>query len=984
MTSLIRIELPLGQLGRLTGQTETLPPVDGQGSTAGRALEAPQVAAEIGDPVPIVFCRWRGTLPAGQRGGVTITPPATDGSFSNNSAGAVTARYQLLLSEGKLGGIQVRDVFQSGNRVGALTQAYGRRAGSWGPDYSMIPWGPNPAPLAPLFVGTGQGRFDDVTMGAFSITCAAGDETWRRQVHLFIREGMEVDRLIEEDRGPSDNLADLVVWALLRSGRVSAQLVDRAAMLTAAEFLNKNTLGFDGVIREPLGLLDWLTEVLPHYILRLVRSRGVYRLRPLLPTTETGDIDTGEIEWSRTFTVADIDVTSLRLATIPSADRRPVALLVKWRQQLEDSEAFIRTTTVRYGGSALGGPYEQVDLSAYCTNAGHAVVYGAFRLARRRYIEHRLTFRLKPSADSEAMAEGDIVRVILTATNADTGTVRIDQLYTVEQISRSPAGVATLELLHFPVDDQGRSLIALDVANALALDVSAPSGSGRGGPTLDSNSRTDTTVPPDPGPWPQWEPPAPSEPLYPVGDDLNWPADVEIPEIPPIGLGEIDPLDPLTPISDLNPSPVLPSPIPPVGDGWGPGRIPVDDIALTLPADEGYVAAVSFDQVRLTYPDVFYRINALGAVALAFRVTVDNPPVGRALSLVVTDGATDEAWPVVIPVGETSALLAVEAFTSTETVLADAERSLTVLSHSGGGYRAPAPTEENPEPVAVTTTPSAFTVRVYVGTVTLQTPGLWTWDGTAWDYAGGASLGDWTWDVVDQRWEWGGSSADWTWAPADARWEFDGTVPTGWEWLLAAQRWRRTAPETDPGDRPEGPPAQIPSPIPSSAPAGAGQYTVVAQASVDKVPIGGPDDDLVLALTDYGESGPVESAGALTIAAVSMRFGAWRWNPATSSWEHLEDVAGWRWSAAEATWVYLLDSNGWTWNQATEAWEGGSSGMPGLPPLQNSSTHPPDAERWLYDSAEREWSGTAHILGGTAPVFDGLLYGSFTYHRPLI
>jgi hypothetical protein len=285
--------------------------------------------------------------------------------------------------------------------------------------------------------------------------------------------------------------------------------------------------------------------------------------------------------------------------------------------------------------------------------------------------------------------------------------------------------------------------------------------------------------------------------------------------------------------------------------------------------------------------------------------------------------------------------------------------------------------------VAVTTTPSAFTVRVYVGTVTLQTPGLWTWDGSAWDYAGGASLGDWTWDVVDQRWEWGGSSADWTWAPADARWEFDGTEPTGWEWLLAGQRWRRTAPETDPGDRPEGPPAQIPSPIPSSAPASSGQYTVVAQASVDKVPIGGPADDLVLTLTDFGEEGPIEAVGALTIAAVWMRFGDWRWNPATSSWEHLEDVSGWAWSAAEATWVYLLDSGDWTWNQATEAWEGGTTGMPGLPPLQNGSTHPPDAERWIYDSGAREWSGTAHILGGTAPVFDGLLSGSFTYHRAL-
>ena len=55
---------------------------------------------------------------------------------------------------------------------------------------------------------------------------------------------------------------------------------------------------------------------------------------------------------------------------------------------------------------------------------------------RRRYIEHRLTFRLRPQSDSEQIAEGDVVRVVLSA-RTPTGIVRVDQFYTVEQISRS-------------------------------------------------------------------------------------------------------------------------------------------------------------------------------------------------------------------------------------------------------------------------------------------------------------------------------------------------------------------------------------------------------------------------------------------------------------------------------------------------------------------------------------------------------------------
>ena len=53
-----------------------------------------------------------------------------------------------------------------------------------------------------------------------------------------------------------------------------------------------------------------------------------------MPTTAGGVIDQGQIASSRTFTTEDIEPSSVSLSAIPAGDRRPVAVLVKWRQQL--------------------------------------------------------------------------------------------------------------------------------------------------------------------------------------------------------------------------------------------------------------------------------------------------------------------------------------------------------------------------------------------------------------------------------------------------------------------------------------------------------------------------------------------------------------------------------------------------------------------------------------------------------------------------
>ena len=85
------------------------PPVADRGASGNNLLDTQQRAAVIGEPVPIVFCRRENGS-----GGVLISPPATECRFENDDANNLTASYHLVLSEGRIGSIQVRDVFQIG------------------------------------------------------------------------------------------------------------------------------------------------------------------------------------------------------------------------------------------------------------------------------------------------------------------------------------------------------------------------------------------------------------------------------------------------------------------------------------------------------------------------------------------------------------------------------------------------------------------------------------------------------------------------------------------------------------------------------------------------------------------------------------------------------------------------------------------------------------------------------------------------------
>jgi hypothetical protein len=465
------------------------PPLADAAAEGDSQLDSPQRAAILGEPVPVVFCRRDETAGSG---GVLISPPATEARFSNDASNAVTASYHLVLSEGYIGSIQVRDIFQRSCRVGTHTQTYDRRAGSWTPGNFVTAQTGYTMPECPYYCGT-VGVYSGMSTLSFTVTIPNGFDLWNRQVHAYIRNGMYVTRLLDGVFGPSNNFADLVNWALVNCARLPASQIDLTSLQAAARFLAANSFNCDIAITQSQNLGDLLAGMAPYFLLAETRSQGRRGLRPLLPVNGDGTIRTTAVSWVATFTEDHILPDGFEITFSPPADRRPFCVQTIWRQQLTDDVGIIRTSEVRYTGEAEAGPFEQHDLSAFCTRENHAVKVGAYIRARRQFITHSARAQCRSVDFPPNLAPGDIIRVTLQRTPSEGAASAHDYLYQVDRISKSAAGDVSMDLMHFPIDSSGRSLVALAVANATGTGIMLTS--NRTGVSCDINSSSDTSVP---------------------------------------------------------------------------------------------------------------------------------------------------------------------------------------------------------------------------------------------------------------------------------------------------------------------------------------------------------------------------------------------------------------------------------------------------------------------------------------------------------
>ena len=486
----IQVSDPLSLLPYQSGLTgDELTEEAAKGNTS---LDVRQRAIEIGEPVPIVFGR-RVTVGDSEIGGVFVAPGATSGRFVNDSTtNALTVNLQLILSQGQIGDIKENQLYQWACRVGTWKRAYNERASNWTPATTIT----NVANKTtwdniPSYPGT-DAVFTDLTALSYTNTFDDGDRTWDRQIYVYVENGLKVTRILDSTLGSSNNFIDLAIYLIKQSKRLPDDMIDTTSMTAAANFLNTNNFLCNGVVSQSQNLEDFLTQTGNQFLLRLSEKDGKKCFKPRVPVNADHTINsTNAVNYVYGFTEDHILEGSFEIEYIPITERQDAKALVMWKQQNDNDLPIIRTSEVQQSG--VSNPVIiQYDLSQWCCSESHAVKFGAFMISKRKYITHTLRISVRPSTFNSTLALGDIVRVRLRReTNAGTVDYH-DYLYELERLTKSTTGVIELDLIHFPVDANKKSIVAQAVVAATAVGTVVPT--SRTDITCHTNSGTSTII----------------------------------------------------------------------------------------------------------------------------------------------------------------------------------------------------------------------------------------------------------------------------------------------------------------------------------------------------------------------------------------------------------------------------------------------------------------------------------------------------------
>ena len=411
--------IPLRYLSSTVTAGESRTPADASST----AFSQSQVAVRLGEPVPIVFCRR-----VSNNGGVLVRPKASEARFNGNTSvtpNALEVYYVLVVSEGELPGIQIRDCWVGSCRRGAWNQSYNRRPGSWLPGR----FGAELAPV-PEHCGT-SGSYQGMSTISFFESYLEFPK-WSLQTSVFVREGMKVTRLLDLTLGPSNNFVDLVVYLMKQSGEIPDALIDTAQMTKAANFVNANSLFFNGQLEKPSNLIDWVQNAATGFLLKLVKKNGKLGLTPLVQHATDYTFSDKKVNWLYTFLDKHLVVDGIDISYVAAEDRKPIQFEVLWRQQPDDDIGYIRSTLVKMEGAT--DRIQTLDLSAFCTSELHATKVAAYNVAIRKYVSHYATIRLRPGDYSTHLIVGDIVRVRLANETKQGPQHAHDFLYQIQSI----------------------------------------------------------------------------------------------------------------------------------------------------------------------------------------------------------------------------------------------------------------------------------------------------------------------------------------------------------------------------------------------------------------------------------------------------------------------------------------------------------------------------------------------------------------------
>ena len=221
------------------------------------------------------------------------------------------------------------------------------------------------------------------------------------QLRTYLKNGIEVERLIDGDIASSNLLTDLL-WYLVTNKDTGAgsilnqDLVDKALLTTTGRYLEANKLYWDDVIAEPVNLRSWLSEQAPSVLCFVSLKNGKMSLEPALPYDSNHKIDASNpVTISAMFTEGNIIEDSLEFTWLELEERKMFQAAVIYQQSRVNQFPEQKTLIAYYGSDNSDLPIEEFTFN-HITSDEHAAKVARYFLSLRKNLTHTITFKTLP------------------------------------------------------------------------------------------------------------------------------------------------------------------------------------------------------------------------------------------------------------------------------------------------------------------------------------------------------------------------------------------------------------------------------------------------------------------------------------------------------------------------------------------------------------------------------------------------------------
>jgi hypothetical protein len=221
-------------------------------------------------------------------------------------------------------------------------------------------------------------------------------------------------RYIEGTAGATHLLPDIFTRLALSAEfgaglEVSADQINTASFLAAAQWCFNRRYFFDGTLPAPENLRQWAADQASIHLLAFYELNGQFYFKPALSFDPVPIVDL--------FTAANIQAGTFQSTTTDDDQRRPIQVSGLFRDERANDDILapgmfstVREITIREAGGSDSDPVEPLDLKASCTNRWHLIDAAKFLIRYRRLVGDPISFEttyagmLRPIAPEDHIA----------------------------------------------------------------------------------------------------------------------------------------------------------------------------------------------------------------------------------------------------------------------------------------------------------------------------------------------------------------------------------------------------------------------------------------------------------------------------------------------------------------------------------------------------------------------------------------------------